>query len=94
MKVKLTRAARIRHNAGEIVEVSPAEAGFLISTGSAVKITAAEEPAKEVPEKCIPVSAEMPEAEAPETPEGNSAASAETPEKAAAKKPAKKKSTK
>jgi len=93
MKVKLTRAARIRHNAGEIVEVSPAEAGFLISTGSAVKVTAAEEPVKEVPEKCIPVSAEMPEAEATETPEGN-AASAETPEKAAAKKTTKKKTTK
>ena len=44
MKVKLIRAARIRHNAGEIVEVSPAEAGFLLSTGSAVTYT---EPAKE-----------------------------------------------
>ena len=91
MKVKLTRAARIRHNAGEIVEVSPAEAGFLLSTGSAVAVT--ETPVKEVPEQCVQVSAEMPDAEAPETPEGN-AASAETPEKAAAKKTAKKKSTK
>ena len=36
MKVLLTRAARIRHEAGEIIEVSPAEAGFLFSTGSAV----------------------------------------------------------
>lgn len=36
MRVKLTRDARIRHKAGEIVEVSPAEAGFLISVGSAV----------------------------------------------------------
>ena len=89
MKVKLTRAARIRHNAGEIVEVSPAEAGFLISTGSAVH--AAEETVKEVPETFVPVSAEMPEDA--ETPEGN-AASAETPEKAAAKKSTKKKSTK
>lgn len=44
MKVKLIRAARIRHNAGEIVEVSPAEAGFLLSTGSAVTYT---EPVKE-----------------------------------------------
>ena len=44
MKVKLIRAARIRHNAGEIVEVSPAEAGFLLSTGSAVPYT---EPVKE-----------------------------------------------
>ena len=39
MKLKLTRAARIRHEAGEIVEVSPAEAGFLLSTGSAVRVT-------------------------------------------------------
>ena len=38
MKVKLIRAARIRHEAGDIVEVSPAEAGFLLSTGSAVEI--------------------------------------------------------
>ena len=44
MKVKLIRAARIRHEAGEIVEVSPAEAGFLLSTGSAVPYT---EPVKE-----------------------------------------------
>lgn len=49
MKLKLLRAARIRHEAGEIVEVSPAEAGFLLSTGSAVRM--AEEPAKrETPE--------------------------------------------
>ena len=89
MKVQLTRAARIRHEAGEIVEVSPAEAGFLFSTGSAVQTD--ETPVKEVPEKCIPVSAEMPDGA--ETPEGN-AASAETPEKAAAKKTTKKKSTK
>lgn len=38
MKVKLIRAARIRHEAGEIVEVSPAEAGFLLSTGSAERV--------------------------------------------------------
>ena len=37
MKVKLLRAARIRHEAGETVDVSPAEAGFLISTGSATE---------------------------------------------------------
>ena len=49
MKLKLLRAARIRHEAGEIVEVSPAEAGFLLSTGSAVRM--AEEPTKrETPE--------------------------------------------
>jgi len=36
MKVKLTRDSRIRHKAGEIVEVSLAEGRFLITTGSAV----------------------------------------------------------
>lgn len=65
MKLKLTRAARIRHEAGEIVEVSPAEAGFLMSTGSAVRVI---EEAPRTPEA---------EAEAPETPE----AKAEAPEK-------------
>ena len=51
MKVKLLRAARIRHEAGEIVEVSPAEAGFLISTGSAA---VAEAPAmRETPEEKV-----------------------------------------
>ena len=70
MKVKLIRAARIRHEAGEIVEVSPAEAGFLLSTGSAVPYTEPvkeEEPEKPEDEKEI----ENPEAEAEkeETPE-------------------------
>ena len=69
MKLLLKRAARIRHEAGEIVEVSPAEAGFLLSTGSAVYPTVkAEKP-------------ETPEAEKPEIPE--SAAGMDTPEKAA-----------
>ena len=50
MKLKLLRAARIRHEAGETVEVSPAEAGFLLSTGSAAIIP--EEPQKrETPEE-------------------------------------------
>ena len=49
MKLKLTRAARIRHEAGEIVEVSPAEAGFLMSTGSAVRVSEYV-PARETPE--------------------------------------------
>ena len=49
MKLKLTRAARIRHEAGEIVEVSPAEAGFLLSTGSAVRVSEYG-PARETPE--------------------------------------------
>ena len=71
MKVKLIRAARIRHEAGEIVEVSPAEAGFLLSTGSAVRV--AEAPAmREIPEGAA--EKETPETETPET---------ETPETAA-----------
>ena len=62
MKLKLLRAARIRHEAGEIVEVSPAEAGFLLSTGSAVR--AAEAPAmREIPEEAA-------EKETPETAAG------------------------
>ena len=72
MKLKLTRAARIRHEAGEIVEVSPAEAGFLMSTGSAVRMI---EEAPKTPEE---------EAEAPETPEAE-AEVPETPEDAANK---------
>lgn len=49
MKLMLKKAARIRHEAGEIVEVSPAEAGFLLSTGTAVRV--AEAPAvRETPE--------------------------------------------
>ena len=42
MKVRLMRDARILHKAGEIVEVSPAEAGFLISTGSAAAVPVAD----------------------------------------------------
>ena len=37
MKVRLIRDAKITVKAGEIVEVSPAEANFLLSVGSAVK---------------------------------------------------------
>ena len=35
MKVRLLRDTRIKHTAGEIVEVSPAEYSFLLSVGSA-----------------------------------------------------------
>ena len=61
MKVKLLRAARIRHEAGETVEVSPAVAGFLFSTGSAVQVI--EKPAAEATET---LTAEEPEAPAEE----------------------------
>ena len=50
MKLKLLRAARIRHEAGEIVEVSPAEAGFLLSTGSAVEVAEVPPMKRETPE--------------------------------------------
>ncbi len=53
MKVKLLRAARIRHEAGEIVEVSPAEAGFLLSTGSAAPVAAEAPAARETPEEKV-----------------------------------------
>lgn len=44
MKVKLLRAARITHEAGEIVEVSPEVANFLLSVGSAEKCEEKEQP--------------------------------------------------
>ncbi len=61
MKIKLLRDARIRHHAGEIVEVSPAEAGFLISTASA-ELMKAPERETEAPER----ETEAPERETPE----------------------------
>ena len=42
MKVRLLRDSRINHAAGEIVEVSPATADFLLSVGSAVKVEASQ----------------------------------------------------
>ena len=60
MKLLLTRAAKIRHNAGEIVEVSPAEAGFLLSTGSAEVVREAPK-TREIPEEML--TADMPKAE-------------------------------
>lgn len=36
MRVRLLKAARINHKAGEIVEVSPDQATFLLSMGVAV----------------------------------------------------------
>ena len=49
-RVTLTRRARIWHDAGEAVEVSPAEAAFLISVGSAV-------PCRETPEAAVQITA-------------------------------------
>jgi hypothetical protein len=47
MKLLLKKAARINHNAGEIVEVSPAQANFLLSVGAAEILTVQ----RETPEK-------------------------------------------
>ena len=38
MRVLLLRDSRIKHSAGEIVDVSPAETRFLLSVGSAVEL--------------------------------------------------------
>lgn len=48
MRVQLTQRARIWHNAGETVEVSPEEANYLISVCAAVPVRDAK---KETPEK-------------------------------------------
>ena len=44
MKVKLLKDARIKHKAGEIVDVTPVEGAFLVAVKSAVLITGEEEP--------------------------------------------------
>lgn len=54
MRLKLLRQARIRHEAGEIVDVSPAEANFLLSTQSAV-VFIEEKETVETPEDHMPV---------------------------------------
>lgn len=46
MKVRLLKPARITVQAGEIIEVSPAEANFLMSVGSAEIVSAKETPEK------------------------------------------------
>lgn len=80
MKVQLLRDARIMHKAGEILEVSPEECHFLVSTDGAVEVEAVKAPA----------------AKAIEVPEDKVVEKIETPEKkvvkkTAAKKPAAKK---
>lgn len=78
MWVKLLRDARIMHKSGEILEVSPEEAQFLISTDGAKAVDAVKTAAKavETPEEKLPV---------PEVPEKK------VVKKVAAKKPAAKK---
>ena len=41
MKIKLLRDSRITHKAGEVIDASPAQCEFLISVGSAVRISEA-----------------------------------------------------
>lgn len=53
MRVKLLRDSRINHAAGEIVDVSPATAGFLMSVGSAVSVETASVKVEEVAEKAV-----------------------------------------
>ena len=88
MKVKLIRAARIRHEAGEIVEVSPAEAGFLMSTGSAVRYVEPVQAEAEAPEA---IETPETEEEAPEIPEKAVKAAKATTEKTTAPKTTRKK---
>ena len=83
MKLRLTRDCRVRHSAGEIVEVSPAHAAFLLSTHSAVVVP--ETPA--APAYDYLRKMEVPEnpektAEEPENPE-KTAEEPENPEKTA-----------
>ena len=55
MRAKLLKDARIRHKAGEIVEVSPAEYNFLVSVGAAEAVcepkVEAKQPAKRTTKK-------------------------------------------
>jgi len=60
MKVKLLRNAKVWHKAGEIIEVSPEECHFLVSTDGAVVVADAVKAPVEVPEKADP-AVEVPE---------------------------------
>ena len=51
MRLRLLKAARINHNAGDIVEVSPAQANFLLSVGAAEIVRMEVREVPEVPEK-------------------------------------------
>lgn len=46
MQIRLLRDARIRHEAGEVVNVSPTEANFLISVGSGEAVEEPKQKAK------------------------------------------------
>ena len=73
MKLRLTRDCRVQHSAGEIVEVSPVHAAFLLSTHSAVVVP-------EIP--AATALMDLQRMEEPENPE-KTAEEPENPEKAA-----------
>ena len=52
MLVRLLRDARVKRSAGEIVEVSPAEAAFLVSCKSAVLVDAGDTAPSSPPKRC------------------------------------------
>lgn len=54
MRVLLLHDARIRHHAGEIVEVSPAEAAFLVSVKSARPVAEQVETTEDKPAEAKP----------------------------------------
>lgn len=53
MKVKLLREASIKHQAGEVVEVSPTEYAFLTSLGAVVDAVT-EKPKEKTPAEVTP----------------------------------------
>lgn len=82
MKVKLLKDARIRHKAGEIVEVSPEECFFLTTTDSAVEVSEAVKASAVKSEVEVPEAKVIEDVEIPEK---------KVVKKAAVKKPAAKK---
>lgn len=72
MKLRLTRDCRVQHSAGEIVEVSPVHAAFLLSTHSAV-------PVPETPAACALM--DLQRMEEPENPEKTAKAAKTTRKK-------------
>ena len=66
LKVKLLVDAKIRHQAGDVVNVTPAEGAFLLSVGSAVKVEASQKvetasiKVEEVAEKAVKAPKAMP----------------------------------
>ena len=51
MQVKLIKDARIKHKAGDIVEVSPIDANYLVATGQAVPVAEKKETARKQTKK-------------------------------------------